>query len=202
MPRALQMNERDSIAAKVAHRYLVAATADVRDYLREERQMLDATRLLKPRTLGVIEGDVVYYYRRSRAWEIRVRDKATAEKVVTKAQADLIPKSKLEASDPYLHQLELYVSYPGGFVQASGLVEKKRDTGKADAKRQILLRGQEVFGKAGIRLSGSEGAYVLRIVPARKEFRGKFRPSEVTAPTLEKLSELLETAISKVQALL
>jgi len=164
--------------------------------------MLDATRLLKPRTLAAIDPQVVFYYQRSRAWELRTSSESIAQKVVAKAQADLIPKTKLTASDPYLHQLELYVSYPGGFVQAGGLAEKKRETGKADLKHKILLRGQEVFGKAGIRLSGGEGAYVLKVLPARREFRGKFPAAQVTAPTLEALSELLEKAIAKVQPLL
>jgi hypothetical protein len=164
--------------------------------------LLDASRLLKPRTLAIIDPKAIFYYRKSRAWELRVSNEATARKVVKIGHADLVGKTKLTASDPFFHHLELFVSYPEGFLQADGLAETKRDTEAADLKRAILQKGKEVFGPKGVKLTGHDGAYLLAILPTRPEFRGKFSPQRVTAGSLEEIQKLLDAASEKVQSLL
>lgn len=176
---------------------------DVRRELGEEPTMLDASRLVTPPGLrGVDEPAAVYYFQRARAWMLKTSDEGAARRVAAQAHKKLVGKRSLTASDPFLHHMPLYVAYPGGYVKAAGLPEKKRETSKADAKHRILRKGKDTFGARGVKLTGSEGAYRLEIRPARKEFRGKFGATAVTAPTLDEIEKKLDGAIEKVEALL
>lgn len=176
---------------------------DVRRELQEEHSMLDASRLLTPAGLqGVDVPEAVYYFPRTRAWMLKTSDENTARRVAERAHKKLIGKPSLTAADPFLHHIPLYVAYPGGYVKVAGLPEKVRETGKADAKHRIMLKGKDVFGPRGVKLRGSEGDYRLELLPTRREFRDKFRAATVTAPTLEEIESKLDEAINKVSTLL
>ena len=164
--------------------------------------MLDASRYLKSSILSSLSPAAVFYYQRHQAWELKVVDRETADKIANRAHKDLLPKTRLTASDQYLHHRKLYVSYPGGSIEREGVPEKQRSTEKSDLKRQVLRKGEDTFGPRGIRLSGSEGAYKLTLLPVRKEFRGRFPTAQVSAATLEELDRLLDVAIAKVEPLL
>ena len=131
-----------------------------------------------------------------------VDSKSAAERIGRTVQKNLVPKTKLMAADPYLHHIPLYVTYKDGFAKLDGEEEKPKDTTKSDAKHKLLLKGKDTFGEKGVKLTGGEGEYTLEILPVRKEFRGKFRASKVTAPTLEALSAKLDEAIDKVSQFL
>lgn len=175
---------------------------DLRDQLHEEHSMFDASRYLKGPTLAAIEPKAVFYYQRHQAWELRVKDADTAVKIAARAHKDLVSKTKLTAADQHFHHRKLYVSYPDGVVEHDGLPEAKRNTEKADLKYKILLKGEETFGKRGVKLTGAEGAYKLAILPVRKELRGKFSGGAFSAATLQELDQKLDDAIGKVQHLL
>jgi hypothetical protein len=171
--------------------------------LKEEPSLLDATKLVKPAGLRVIGREVISYFRRNKAWlfETHEASKSSAERAGKVAQANLISKTILTASDPYLHQLDLYVTYQDGWVKLEGILEKPKNTEKADLKHKILLAGKAVFGERGIKISGGEGNYTLELLPVRKELRGKVRPAKVSAETLEGIQELLDKAIKGVSPL-
>lgn len=173
----------------------------VRQELREEPSLLDATRLLAPAIVQDIEPKGVYYFPRNRAWMLQT-DEHSAERVARRAHGGLVGKKSLTAADPYLHHLTLYVAHPGGYIKVEGPPEKARDTEKSDKKYKILSKGKHTFGSQGIKLSGSEGSYTLEILPALKEFRGKFRAAKFTAPTLDEIEQKLDEAIDKVSVLL
>ena len=174
--------------------------SEVRDSLHEEPEMLDASRYLEHTT--ELDPKAIFYYRKNQAWELRVSNAATASKIAKRAHHDLVSKAKLTSSDHFFHHRKLYVSYPGGYVEQDGLAETKRDTGRADLKRKILSKGEAVFGSHGVKLSGSDGAYKLAILPVRKEFRGKFSMTNVSASTLVELDQMLDKAINKVKGFL
>jgi SAM-dependent methyltransferase len=76
--------------------------------------------LLKP-TAG-IEPQAAFLFTKARAWMVKT-DAAgpkEAEKIGRRARRNLIGKRSLNASQPYLHALDLYVAYPGGHVLLAG----------------------------------------------------------------------------------
>ena len=174
---------------------------DVRQELGEEPMLLDATRLLSPAVVRDIEPKGVFFFQRNRAWMLRT-DEHLAERVARSAHKGLVGKRSLTAADPFLHHRTLYVAYPGGYIKVEGPPEKARDTEKSDKKYKILFKGKDVFGSQGVKLSGSEGSYTLELLPARKEFRGKFRATKITVATLEEVEKKLDEAIDKVAVLL
>jgi len=168
--------------------------------LTELAEALDASRLVKPSGLREVDGGVIFYYRKSRAWAIdsQAQDEDAARRAGERVQRNLVGKKSLISSDPYLHHLTLYVAYPGGVVEIAGEPEKGRDTGKSDAKHKISYRGQSAFGKKGFALEGRDGDYKITIRPYLKEHRGKFAVSTFRAATLDEISAALDRVIEKL----
>jgi hypothetical protein len=176
----------------------------VENLLGEIPEMRDATRFVKPAGLRYLSPPAIYFFKRARAWMIDEHDmdEEEAESIGLRVQRNLVGKKSLTAADPYLAPLRLFVVFNGGYIELPGEAEKARDTTTSDLKHKILFHGQEVFGKQGCQLDGHEGAYRLKILPSRREFRGKFPAAEVRAATLDEIWANLSKAIEQVSHLL
>jgi hypothetical protein len=179
---------------------------EVEKKIGEMGSLVSAQPLLKPAGISLLKQPGVTYYRHKRAWMIEV-DADTEQEAKRKGQRvqqNLVGKRSLSSSDPYLHQLPLYVIFNTGWVVLEGIPERVKEHGTSlpDLKRDILRRGKGFFGASGVSLGGREGAYTLTLRPALKEHRGKFGPGSFRAETLEELSQKLDQAIEQVEKIL
>lgn len=177
---------------------------DVENLLGEMPQTLAAQRLVKDEGLRGVDPAVKHFFK-SKAWAIttHARSAEEAAKIGKRVQSKLVSKRSLSASDPYMHDLDLYVVYDGGFVKLENepKVEKVKAPGKRDVRDDILRKGKSVLGESGFKIGGREGAYHMRLIPALKKFKGKFSETSVSASTLEELDAKLDTVIEKLRGM-
>ena len=173
-------------------------------------QVFDATRFVKPPAVALIKSDdggrAIRYWSR-KAWAITVDADSDGEarKLGEKVQKNLTSKKSMTASDPYLHQLTLYVIHNKGWVLLDGIpetVKVKTGPNLSDLKRSLVYKAEEYFGSNGATLGGKEGRYTLVLKPALAKHRGLFGESAVVAPTIPELETKLDAAIQKVESLL
>jgi len=165
---------------------------------------LDGTKLVKPAGLKFLGDQPVIYHWQNKGWAIRsaTSTEEAARKIGEKVQKELVGKKLLTYSDPYLHQLPLYVIYRAGWVEIGGAVPKvKVKTGPSitEQKDAIINQGERFFGQNSIKILGTEGKYRLSITPKLREHK-IFRPSVIETKTLAELGEELQVAIDRVTA--
>ena len=75
-----------------------------------------------------------------RAWMIQVdaANEGTAIKLGEKAQKNLIPKTKVAASAPLLHDAPLYVIYENSWIKLAGLPDSKKPAPAPDVKAPVV----------------------------------------------------------------
>ena len=86
----------------------------------ENPAMLDAMGLIKsPGLQDLVAPVAVFLFRRKRAWMVLADadNESGAVKAGKRAQANLVARKSLSASDTYLDVLGLYVVYRGGYVR-------------------------------------------------------------------------------------
>lgn len=185
------------------HKAVVLSPAELDTEVGELGGLIAADPLLDPNFVAKLSMPGIRYYQKARVWALQAPSEEQAQKIAEGAHRALVSRRNVSSSDPLLHDLRVYVGYPGGYFVADPPVKEKRPKPTlAEDKRLFLLRAKEFFGESGVKLTGSEGDYRMMISPALKAHRGLFRPSIVRAATLEELGRMLDTAIAKVSAML
>lgn len=181
---------------------------EIEDIVGGMPSLLAATPLLKPPALALLHGGPKLFYwwvRGPKAWAVEVdaSDDATAQKLGAKIQKGLVSKKNLSASDPYLHDLPLYVTHRNGWalVETAEAPAKAPST-KSNAKSDLSEKAKAYFGANGATVGGAEGRYVLAIKPALAKHKGLFAETSVRAATIEELDRKLDATIQKLDGLL
>lgn len=160
--------------------------------------LLDATRLLKPAGLKLIGEPRIRFFQRARAWSVDLHSVSDAPKLF----ASLVSKRALTASDPYLHDMPLYVPTKDGFVVVTPTPAAKKvrtAPSKSDEKDALVRHVEAFFGLNSARVLGHDGDYKLALKPLGR-FRGVFGSASFSAPTLSELSVKMDAAIAKARA--
>lgn len=193
----------DRVASRVAGRGGASGVSQearlaIEKALGEMGSLLDATRLLKPAGLKLIGEPRIVFFQRARAWSVDLRSVSDAPKLF----ASLVSKRALTASDPYLHDMPLYVPTKDGFVvvtPAEKASKAPKAPNKNDEKDALIRHVEAFFGLNSARIIGRDGDYNLALKPVGR-FRGVFGATSFSAPTLSELGVKMDAAIAKARA--
>lgn len=151
-------------------------------------------------------GSFAIYYIRNKAWfTVYAGPESKARSVGEKVLKSLVPRTKVRASDPLLHDRPFHVIWyhdeRSGIVDVEPLEKKVRETKEvslSDEKERLVRKTEAVFGR-GVGLRGNlQKGWILSARPTRKDHH--FAEWAFSFTDFSEAHARLDEAIAKYEA--